>query len=101
MGETLLGNAFARTSVVVSLFLAWNMFLPGKSYFLAQMQYLTLVDFLAEITYRKKTCLSVFDYYGIFKPSPSYVNLVIYTHTHKRQTTSQKILHLSMMMLYS
>lgn len=55
------------------------------------MQYLTLVDFLAEITYRKKICLSVFDYYGIFKPSPSYVNLVIYTHTQKTNHISKDI----------
>lgn len=38
------------------------------------MQYLTLVDFLAKITYRKKNCLSVFDYYRISEPSSSNAN---------------------------
>lgn len=42
------------------------------------MQYLTLVEFLAEITYRKKNCLSVFGYYGILKPSQSSTNHDIY-----------------------
>lgn len=38
------------------------------------MQYLPLVDFLAKITYRKKNCLSVFDYYRISEPSSNNAN---------------------------